>query len=202
MLELVNVSKAYGSKTIVASADLALEKGTVLCLSGPSGIGKSTLINIAAGLERPDSGTVKRDSDRLGFAFQTPALLPWKSALDNLKFAMSGRRDADVSRAVHWLGKLGLQEAAHQKPRELSGGMRKRLGLAASLVTGPELLFLDEPFAFLDDEWRRTIAGELKTLNAEEGLTILMASHELEPLERLDAEILFLNESPVSIRRC
>ncbi len=102
---------------------------------------------------------------------------------------------------MHWLGKLGLQEAARLKPRELSGGMRKRLGLAASLVTGPDLLFPDEPFAFLDDEWRLTIVEELKTLNANEGLTILMASHELEPVERMGSKIQFVDESPVIIRR-
>ena len=200
MLELARVTKTYGGKTILASVDIRLEKGAVICLAGPSGIGKSTIIDIAAGLVKPDSGSVRRNSDRLGYAFQNPALLPWKSALENLEFVLSGQRKEWEALAMDWLDRMGLKQAASRKPRELSGGMRKRLGFAMSVVAAPELLFLDEPFAFLDDGWRKVVAEELKKRNARSGLTVLMASHELEPARRAGAEILFAAESPVRIR--
>ncbi len=198
MLQLKGVSKIFDKKTILASVDIRLKKGEIVCLSGPSGIGKSTILDIAAGLTFPDTGEVKRSSEQLGVAFQNPVLLPWKSALDNLRFVLSGQKNKE-SNIYTWLDKMGLTEAAHKKPHEMSGGMQKRLGLAASLVTNPDLLFLDEPFTFLDHSWQQRIALELKQLNFNSGLTILMASHELSPVKLMGAKIIRISGTPIRI---
>jgi len=179
--------------------DICIKKGGMLCLSGPSGIGKSTVLNIAAGLISPDTGDVKRSSEQIGVAFQNPVLLPWKSALDNLRFIVSGQSDKNESTIYTWLDKMGLTEAAHKKPHEMSGGMQKRLGLAASLITRPKLFFLDEPFTFLDHSWQQRIALELKQLNFNTGLTIFMANHELSPVKSMGAEILRIFGTPIRI---
>jgi ABC-type nitrate/sulfonate/bicarbonate transport system ATPase subunit len=201
MLQLKGVSKIFDTKAIMASVDIRINKGGMLCLSGPSGIGKSTVLNIAAGLISPDTGEVNRASRRLGVASQNPVLLPWKSAFDNLRFILSSQKERDESKIYTWLYKMGLKEAAHKKPHEMSGGMQKRLGLAASLVTEPELLFLDEPFTSLDHSWQQRIALELKQLNIDSGLTIFMASHELSPVKLMGAKIIRISDTPIRIRQ-
>lgn len=204
MLQLTQISKSYGSTRVLASVDIHIHRSDMLCLSGPSGIGKSTVLTIASGLEKPDTGQVETRCSRLGVAFQMPIFLPWKSVKGNLEFVLSGadgRAAPDSREQVRfWLEKLGLDRVAGKKPEDLSGGMKKRLGLATSLVTRPELLLLDEPFSFLDREWQFRIVDALLHLNRTRGLTVFMASHELEPVRRLGAEILAVSDSPLLIR--
>lgn len=198
MLVLNKIAKAYGKKPVLEGVNLTLEKGNMLCLSGPSGTGKSTLLRIAAGIEPPDGGRVDDHASQKGFAFQETVLLPWKSVAGNLRFVIRpGEEKEDKIKPL--LAALGLSEAADLMPRQLSGGMKKRLGLAISLAVDPDLLFLDEPFASVDRGWQDRITRYLLGLNREKKLTIFMASHELGPVRAMGARILNLQGSPIRI---
>jgi ABC-type nitrate/sulfonate/bicarbonate transport system ATPase subunit len=200
MLKLSNISKKFADKKILADVNLYLKKGEMVCLSGPSGIGKTTILDICAGLTLPDTGRQWLGSKRIGYSFQNSNLIPWRSAIKNINFVLSGSMvTGDYSKkGMFWLEKLGLANAAHKKPAEMSGGMCRRLCLAMALAGDPELLFLDEPFAFLDKDWQHRVADELKSLNSSTEMTILIASHELPPIERMGANIVYLSEQPIS----
>jgi ABC-type nitrate/sulfonate/bicarbonate transport system ATPase subunit len=198
MLVLNEIAKAYGKKPVLEGVNLNLEKGNMLCLSGPSGMGKSTLLRIAAGIEPPDGGRVEDHASQKGFAFQETVLLPWKSVAGNLRFVI-GPGEKKENKIKTLLAALGLAEAADLMPRQLSGGMKKLVGLAISLAVDPDLLFLDEPFAFVDRMWQDRITRYLLRLNREKKLTIFMASHELDPVRAMGARILNIQGTPIRI---
>jgi ABC-type nitrate/sulfonate/bicarbonate transport system ATPase subunit len=202
MLELTHIVKKFQGKEILADINLHLNKGAICCLSGPSGIGKSTLLDVAAGLTNPDAGSRWVGTERIGYAFQEPCLIPWRTAFENIEFVLSGSMGAKnrTEKAMCWLKKLGLADAAHKKPAEMSGGMCRRLCLATALATDPEMVFLDEPFAFLDKDWQQGVAEELIRLNVDHRLTILMVSHQPEPVAKMNAEIIRLDRSPLAIK--
>ncbi|MDD9301394.1 MAG: ATP-binding cassette domain-containing protein [Desulfobacter sp.] len=162
-------------------------------------MGKSTLLHIAAGLACPDTGRVNTSATQMGFAFQTPVFLPWKSVGANMAFILSHPSSQKEPRIKALLDRLGLLPAYNLPPSKLSGGMKKRLGLAMSLLPGPDLLFLDEPFAFLDKNWQHLVANDLSCLNQNKDLTIFMASHDLAPARAMGAQILKLPCRPIQI---
>lgn len=175
MIVLDGVVKAAGGRPVVARADLALAPGQGLCLAGPSGCGKTTLLEVAAGLSRPDAGGVRLGTSRLGCMFQDDVLLPWLSCRDNVAYVLRGPLAARREQARPWLERLGLP--GRPLPTTLSGGMRRRLNLARALAVRPEALFLDEPFAFLDAAWSATVAA-LLTEALDAGAALLMTSHQ------------------------
>ncbi len=193
-LEMKDVCKSLGGRSIVKDFDLSLGFGQVVCLFGPSGIGKSTILELAAGLLKPDSGEISAQRLGMAYTFQDDALVPWLNARQNLELvletAMEPRRAS--RRAMHWLDCLGLADSAHKKPAELSGGMRRRLGIARGLSVGPRLLLMDEPFAFLDRQWQETLAGLIGNLAEEKGAAVLLVSHQMRPLEYLGCPVLDL----------
>jgi len=181
-LHLKGVSFAYDRAPVLRSINLELPAGTLTALVGPSGCGKSTLIAIAAGLLIPDSGQVQCRSQRLGIVFQDPALLPWRTALDNVAFALIalGQKRAERrARARDMLAAVGLAAADAEKyPRQLSGGMRQRVALARALVIEPDLLLCDEPFSALDALVRKDLQQRLREINHRTGLTTLIVTHD------------------------
>ena len=201
MLELREVSKTIRGKRIIESVNLFLDRGDMVCLAGPSGVGKTTLLEIAAGMIEADGGTVRRLSSRIGCAFQDAPLLPWSSASDNMDFFLSTHLVPEERReaARYWLEKTGLEDAAHKKPPEMSGGMKRRLSIACSLALNPDILLLDEPLAFLDDHWQYRLAREIAELHARGSTAILMVSHQLEPLRDIGAAIVRIDSVPVKI---
>ena len=163
--------------------DLQVGRGEFLSLLGPSGCGKSTALRVAAGLTRPSSGQVTRAADmRPGFVFQEPTLMPWASVFDNVRLPLrlQGRSSAEsrdeVREVLRW---VGLHEFEHAYPRELSGGMRMRVSIARALVTRPNLLLLDEPFAALDEITRGRLDDDLRRIWRERALTVVFVTHSV-----------------------
>ncbi len=170
--------------------DLSVERGEFHCLLGRSGCGKTSLLKLAAGLITPTSGTVRlqgqppaeRRAD-IGFVFQGPTLLEWRSALDNVLLPVSLQRSPlrqDRDRALALFERLGLAGLHERRPRQLSGGQQSRVAIARALMTAPRLLLLDEPFAALDAITREELQQDLLRACREAGTTVLFVTHDLE----------------------
>lgn len=194
MLTLEHICKTLKGKPVIEDFNLAMTRGDTVCLTGPSGAGKTTLLRIAAGLLAPDGGRRHIGTENIAFAFQDAPLIPWLTARQNMHFVLSSRLRGEKLRkqALSWLEKLGLSDAEGKKPCEMSGGMQRRLSIACGFAVEPELLFLDEPFAFLDEYWQAVVVEELLRQNRQRGLTTLMVSHQPEPVRRLGARVISL----------
>jgi NitT/TauT family transport system ATP-binding protein len=202
VLELRNVAKSFDGKVVIASASLALRAGEVLCLTGPSGVGKTTLLEIAAGVTAPDTGSVVR-SGAASLMFQDDVLIPWLTAEEAVTYILpenmpeTERRD----RAAIWLRRFELEGVLY--PAAMSGGMRRRLSMARAFAAKRPLLLLDEPFAFLDPDRCRTVAEEVAR-HAREGGAVMLTSHATDPLRaealaNLPVRLLAVEHAPVVI---
>ncbi|GHJ44284.1 ABC transporter ATP-binding protein [Catellatospora sp. TT07R-123] len=191
-LESVGMHYPTGT-TALDGVSLRVGDGEFVAVVGPSGCGKSTLLRLAAGLLTPTTGTVARSAARLGFVFQDPTLLPWRTVRRNVE--LSGElRDEPVAqrreRAARALARVGLAEAAEQLPRTLSGGMRMRVSLARTLAGQPELMLFDEPFGSLDEITRERLGEELQALYVADRFAGLLVTHSV-------AEAVFLSQRVV-----
>jgi ABC-type nitrate/sulfonate/bicarbonate transport system ATPase subunit len=185
VLEVAGIAKSYAGRRVVASASLAAARGEIICLTGPSGIGKTTLLEMMAGVISPDRGTVRRTTPP-ALMFQDDALIPWLSAGANIAYILSPQLPSSAAAGIvaRWLERFDLERNIF--PAAMSGGMRRRLSLARTLASCRELLFLDEPFAFLDEVWQDIIAEEL-ALRAAAGSAIILATHTAAPFSRVSA---------------
>ncbi len=179
MIELCGVTKKYGPRRVLGGVSLRVEKGEWMCLCGPSGCGKTTLLGVMAGVLKPDSGTVTLGSSRIGVVFQDDRLLEWKTAEENLMFALlSYYEKGEASRrAAEWLERAGLAGNGRKRPGEMSGGMKRRLNIARSLAVDPDILFLDEPFAFLDADNAGNIRSCILDMVNGRRTTVVMVTH-------------------------
>ena len=198
-----------GTLTVFENATFGVEKGEFVCILGHSGCGKSTIMNILAGLAEPTSGVVKMDGTHVsgpsldrGVVFQNYSLLPWLSALKNVTFGVSARyRDwskADVeAHARKYLAQVGLEgDVVHRKPSQLSGGMRQRVSIARAFANQPKLLLLDEPFGALDALTRGTIQEELVKVWSQTEQTVFMITHDIDEAILLADRILLMTNGP------
>jgi NitT/TauT family transport system ATP-binding protein len=192
--------------TAVVDVNLDVAPGEFLCLIGPSGCGKTTLLNLFAGLERPDQGQVLMDGRPItepgperSVLFQDPALFPWMSVRRNVEFAlrMIGVPDDErADRAMHWLRKVHLAAFADAQPHELSGGMRQRAALARALSCQPEVLLADEPFAALDAQTREILQEELQQVWAETKNTFVFVTHNVREAVFLADRVVLMSAPP------
>jgi NitT/TauT family transport system ATP-binding protein len=204
ILELVGVAKRFRSAVeALAGVDLSVERGEFLSILGPSGCGKSTLLRIVAGLTAPSAGdcrlSVDRASGRIGFVFQDPTLMPWSTVTGNvlLPFRIAGQRGAAVrERALAAVRAVGLGGFEDAYPHQLSGGMRMRVSIARALVTDPDLLLLDEPFAALDEITRLQLNDDLLRLWAERRPTIIFVTHSVFESVYLSTRIAVMTARP------
>ena len=198
------VRKTFSNGTLaLQNMDLTVRGGEFISLLGPSGCGKSTALRLLAGLLAPTAGTVAWAGGgapaRLGFVFQEPSLLPWRTVAANvrlpLQVAGTRRRDADP-RVAEALGRVGLTGFEGSYPRQLSGGMKMRVSIARALVTRPDLLLMDEPFAALDEITRARLNDDLLRLWEEQGLTILFVTHSVYESVYLSSRIVVMAPRP------
>jgi NitT/TauT family transport system ATP-binding protein len=170
-------------------------------LVGPSGSGKSSLLRAAIGLQQPLAGTVEPEvaAAEIGILFQDDALLPWRTARDNVALGLGFRnipRKSALVQADYWLDRVGLAGFEHRYPRHLSGGQRKRVALAQVLALTPKLLLMDEPFASLDAIVRARVVQDVATLVEEEQISVLLVTHDLEEAIGLSDSIYLLSQGP------
>ena len=197
-IEVAGITKSFpaggGVRPVLRDVSLSVELGEFVAIVGAMGSGKSTLLSILAGLSSADSGTVSVDGepltgvrDNAAFVFQNYSLLPWFTALENVRLAVEAScrtltREEQKARATHVLEQVGLGNALHRRPRQLSGGMRQRVAIARAFAADPDLLFLDEPFGALDALTRETLQGELMRLCSSVGkpVTTIMITNSVE----------------------
>lgn len=202
MIRFENIEKSFDGRQILKSVTFSAGAGETLCLFAPSGWGKSTILNIAAGIIRPDNGSMKRSSDRIGYSFQKDLLLPWKDAAGNLRYILEGRyTKADSAKRAHvWLELVGLGGEENKFPGEMSGGMRKRLSIARAMCIEPDILLLDEPFAYLDRD-NIILAQKLLTEDARQRQrATIIVTHTREHATELGCRIIDITERPIVIR--
>jgi NitT/TauT family transport system ATP-binding protein len=194
--------------TALSPTDLDVSRGEFVSIIGPSGCGKSTLLRILAGLETASGGSIEVDDrsssqQRVGFVFQEPVLLPWLSALENVRFPLDtagvAQAEAD-SRAMDLLRLVGLTGFETALPRALSGGMRQRVSIARALSYDPSLLLMDEPFGALDLITRDRLNDELLSIWAQTKKTILFVTHSVEEAAYLSDRVVVMSSRPGRIK--
>jgi NitT/TauT family transport system ATP-binding protein len=180
---------------------LAVGDGRFVSLVGPSGSGKSSLLRAVIGLQQPLSGTIETNVARtqVGILFQDDALLPWKTARDNVALGLTFNgmeRSKALAEAEAWLERLDLAGFGDRFPRHLSGGQRKRVALAQVLAMKPKLILMDEPFASLDASVGARIVRDVAALVERQGISVLLVTHDLEEALSLSDEVYLLSQGP------
>ncbi|MBX4890256.1 ABC transporter ATP-binding protein [Rhizobium bangladeshense] len=208
MVSIDAVTMSFGAYVAVQDVNLNVSDGEFLAIVGPTGCGKSTILNAIAGLLKPASGTVSIDGQPLrgvrndiGYLFQQDALLPWKTAIENVELGpmFKGVGAADRrEQSMRWLAKVGLKGFEHRYPHQLSGGQRKRVQMAQALITGPKVILMDEPFSALDIHTRHLMQNELLRLWQEEQRAVVMITHDLEEAIALGDRVVVLAAGPRS----
>lgn len=186
MIETRDLTVTYGGRAVLREVDLTVPDGGHIALMGPSGCGKTTLLRVLAGLQAPDSGTVRVEPGRMSCVFQEPRLLPWRTAAENVNAVLSDRAQT-MPQALAWLERLELGEAAEQYPAALSGGMQQRVAIARALAYDAPVLLLDEPFRGLDAALRARVTALIADAAADK--TLVLATHDAADAAALDCAV-------------
>jgi NitT/TauT family transport system ATP-binding protein len=197
-----------GIYTAVERATLHIGDGEFVAIVGPTGCGKSTLLNVTAGLLTPAAGKVNIFDQPLsalnlqaGYLFQSDALFPWKTAIENVAIGLhvAGVSADDVqARSKEWLARVGLDAFADRYPHMLSGGQRKRVGLAQVLIRDPKILLMDEPFGPLDAQTRQIMGNLLLDLWTADRKAVLFVTHDLEEAIALSDRVVIMSAGPAA----
>lgn len=203
-IEINKISKSYGDVKVIDNLSFDVYNGEIICIVGTSGCGKTTLLNILAGLLDLTDGEIKYNFNKnnIGYMMQEPALLEWlnvkKNAqlgciLKNIKF--------DTNEIDNLINKYGLSKFKNNYPKELSGGMKQRVSLIRTIATKPEILLLDEPFAALDYQSRLLISNDIYNATKENNITTIMITHDISEAISLADRIIVLSNRPSKIKR-
>jgi len=208
MVHVDDVTMSFGDFTAVEQVDLSVGDGEFVAIVGPTGCGKSTILNAIAGLLNATKGEVRIDGKKvagvqtsIGYLFQQDALLPWKTALENVALGLQFRGIGEAARrqkAGDWLTKVGLKGFEHRYPHQLSGGQRKRVQMAQMLITEPKVILMDEPFSALDVHTRHLMQNELLRLWQESPRSVVLITHDLEEAIALGDRVVVLASGPKS----
>ena len=214
-IELAAVTKRFAvpdgaAFTALRDVTMTVEPGQFCAVVGPSGCGKSTTLTLVAGLDRPSEGAVRvggRPVDGIArgtsFMFQTDALLPWKTVLGNVAMGPLFRRvpkKTALADAREWLRLVGLAGFENHHPHQLSGGMRKRVSLAAALINEPSVLLMDEPFGALDVQTKAIMSNELLTLWDQTQPSVIFVTHDLEEAIALADRVVVMTAAPGTVK--
>jgi NitT/TauT family transport system ATP-binding protein len=213
-LELLGITCIFPSSqdgtsyTAVADTTLRVAAGEFVSVVGPTGCGKSTLLNVGAGLLAPSAGEVRVFGEplrglnrRAGYMFQAEALLPWRSALDNVLLGLQyrGVPEAEArAQAEDWLARVGLAGFGDRYPHQLSGGMRKRTALAQTLALDPDIILMDEPFSALDVQTRQLMENEVLDLWSAKKKAVLFITHDLDEAIAMSDRVVVLSAGPAT----
>ncbi len=209
-LRIDGLTKSYPGNPVPVfeNVSFGIERGEFVCIIGHSGCGKTTILNVLAGLDSATSGDVFMDNREVrgpslerGVVFQSHALMPWFSVLGNVAFAVASRwpdwpRAKVEAHAARFIAMVGLKGAEHKKPAELSGGMKQRVGIARAFSIEPKMLLLDEPFGALDALTRGVVQDELLKICAETQQTVFMITHDVDEAILLSDRILLMSNGP------
>jgi nitrate/nitrite transport system ATP-binding protein len=200
-----------GVTTVFEDLWLSMRRGDFTCIIGHSGCGKTTVLNILAGLDAPSEGTVIVDNQGIegpsldrAVIFQSHALLPWRTVMGNVAYAVSSKwrswGKADVERqSQKFIDLVGLTGAEHKRPAELSGGMKQRVGIARALSIEPKIMLMDEPFSALDALTRGTLQDEVRRICLETGQTVFMITHDVDEAIYLADRVVLMTNGPDAV---
>jgi len=199
-MRIAGLQKVFDSNVVaIDHLSLEIQPGEFVAILGPSGCGKSTLLRIIAGLEKPTAGTIEINREKIAYVFQDAHLLPWRNVLQNavlpLELMRTNRSDRTAA-AREALEQVGLVDAVEQYPAQLSGGMKMRVSLARALVTKPDFLLLDEPFAALDEINRQKLDEQLRQLWTRHRMTVIFVTHSTAEATFLANRAIVLSTRP------
>ena len=204
-MQLKNIVKNYGDKKVLGGIDIEIEEGKITAILGESGCGKSTLLNIIAGKIKDYSGEIifeREHKKGISYVFQEDTLIPWKTVYSNLEFVLKGKVEKSEldKRIKKYLKIVNLEGSEKEFPNMLSGGMKRRVGIARAFAFPSNYMFMDEPFEFLDVKIKEEIVEDLIKLQESEKKTIILITHDIDTAITLGEKIVVLGGKPSVVR--
>ncbi|NLW22841.1 MAG: ATP-binding cassette domain-containing protein [Tissierellia bacterium] len=199
-----NIVKYYGQLKVLDNISIDFAENKTTCILGPSGCGKTTLLNIIAGIIKPDSGKlVGFDGEDISFVFQEDRLIPWKNVRDNINFVLKGKMDRRKieSTVDKYLELVDLQEYKYYYPKNLSGGMRQRISILRAFAYPSNFLIMDEPFKSLDINNKQIVIQFFKKLRIAEKRTCILVTHDIEEALDLGDKIVIFSGRPARVKK-
>lgn len=204
MLFLDHVHFKYKQSVLLENFNLHIEVGKFVCLVGASGIGKTTLLKLFAGLLKPQAGEIRRASSKIGYVFQEPRLLPWCTVENNMSIGMHAYKWSQEDLEQHiteLVSRLKLEDYRFHYPSQLSGGMKQRVAIGRAFAIEPDLLLMDEPFSALDEHLKQQMRGMLKKLIQWQACTTVFVTHDIKEAMLLADRIIVLRGQPCRIEK-